>query len=218
MSSRRRDVTLTLRVRRPAQGKGAGCVVRFLYLTSVVVYEQLRKAENAEKLSGDGRCYHHKWNETSLRWAHFGDWIAGGRAHCRPTGGCQCRRGRERKIRRTGPQQCECGRTEQGRREGDTERSPRDWGIPEAVWASGRHSLAGSHWGLLSATGGCFCSHGVAYEGQFCSWSRPQNLSGFRRIYSGFSVPGREFILASAEKVNPTVQVSIALENRFAAA
>ena len=38
-------------MRRPAQGKGAGCVVRFLYLTSVADYEQLRKAENGEKLS-----------------------------------------------------------------------------------------------------------------------------------------------------------------------
>ena len=218
MSSRRRDVTLTLRVRRPAQGKGAGCVVRFLYLTSVAVYEQLRKAENAEKLSGDGRCYHHKWNETSLRWAHFGDWIAGGRAHCRPTGGCQCRRGRERKVPRTGPQQCECSRTKQGRREGDAERGPRNRWISETVRARGRDSLAGSHWRLLSASGGCFCPHGMAHEGQFCSWSRPQNLPGCRRIYSRFSVPGREFVLASATKIVPVILVFSVVPGLYAAA
>ena len=55
-----------LQERRPARAKGAGCGVRFIYLTAIPAQEQPESGgRTANKHLTPGRCYHHKRNETT---------------------------------------------------------------------------------------------------------------------------------------------------------
>ena len=175
--------------------------------------EEPRQERKARTTS---RCYHHKWNETSVHRPRIGHLRSCHRpfrwpSHCRPNtirGTIRAAIGRRYaasrcctrfRFRRSQPhRRTSCRETRDPDR---TQFQPGRRRLFEAIPARGRHSLARGQRRLFSVARGCLCPNVMACRRGLPAFRRSQNILGYSIRRERFSLPWCQLVLAGATPV-----------------